>query len=163
MTWWPAGRRPRYDAVLVAGVWCTPPARTACEVVRTTLYLRRVLPHASPLPDSPMESRARWRYIEGGLPAPVPQVPVGTRFLDLGWEEEPVAGEHDGLDAHMTREQLREDRRRHNEITAHRWALLHLTDHDVHRGPGARPPGAGRRPAPPPGPAPPPAPRRPPW
>lgn len=159
------------DAVLVAGVWCTPAARTACEVVRTTrtidglatldralrvgactpeqlaaalpdqwgqrgvLHLRRLLPLASPLPDSPMESRARWRYVEAGLPAPVPQVPVGRRLLDLGWEEEQVGGEYDGLEAHMTREQLREDRARHNEITRRGWTLLHLTDRDVYREP----------------------------
>jgi very-short-patch-repair endonuclease len=159
------------DAVLVAGVWCTPAARTACEVVRTSrtvdglatldlalrvaactadelaaaehaqegqrgvLHLRRVLPLASPLPESPMESRARWRYVEGGLPAPTPQVPVGRRFLDLGWDGERVGGEYDGLEAHMTREQLRADRARHNEVTAEGWTLLHLTDHDVFRAP----------------------------
>lgn len=159
------------DAVLVAGVWCTPAARTACEVVRTSrrvdglatldlalrvaactadelaaaepdqegqrgvLHLRRLLPLASPLPESPMESRARWRYVEGGLPVPEPQVAVGSRFLDVGWGEEQVGGEYDGLEAHMTREQLRADRARHNEVTARGWTLLHLTDHDVYRVP----------------------------
>lgn len=159
------------DAVRVAGVWCTPAARTACEVVRSSrtidglasldlalrvgactldelvaaepaqwgqrgvLHLRRVLPLASPLPESPMESRARWRYVEGGLPVPTPQVAVGSRFLDLGWDEEHVGGEYDGLEAHMTREQLRADRARHNEVTARGWTLLHLTDHDVYRAP----------------------------
>lgn len=83
------------DAVQVAGVWCTPAARTACDVVRLTepidglatldaalrsarctgeelaaaaaaqfglrevIRLRRLVPVADPLAESPMESRMR--------------------------------------------------------------------------------------------------------
>lgn len=161
------------DAVLLGGVWCTPAARTACEVVRTSrpidglatldatlrvgactpdlllqatedqwgqrgvLRLRRLVPYASPLAESPMESRMRWRYLDGGLPAPALQVPVGRRRLDLGWEEDQVGGEYDGLEAHMTLDQLREDRARHNEVTGRGWTLLHATAWDVYRQPRA--------------------------
>ncbi len=159
------------DAVLLAGVWCTPAARTACEVVRTTrpidglatldaalrvgvcrpdelveaadaqcglrgvVRLRNLVPHASPLAESPMESRMRWRYVDGGLPVPTLQVPVGRRRLDVGWPEQQVGGEYDGLEAHMTADQLREDRARHNELTGAGWTLLHATSWDVYRAP----------------------------
>jgi hypothetical protein len=165
------------DAVKVHGVWCTPPARTACDVVRlrpaidglATLdaalrsatctreelgraaeaqtglrqvrRLRELVPHADPRPDSPMESRMRWRFIDGGLPAPDLQIRVGDgqryRELDTGWPEKRVGAEFDGAEAHMTREQLRDDRRRHNWLTDRRWTLLHFTASDVYRTPAA--------------------------
>ncbi|MGY1784035.1 type IV toxin-antitoxin system AbiEi family antitoxin domain-containing protein [Geodermatophilus sp. SYSU D00698] len=161
------------DAVLLDGVWCTPPARTACDVVRATapidglatldaalgtrectraelaaeverqpglrevVRLRRLVPHANGLAESPMESRMRWRFIEGGLPAPDVQVRVlgdgCSWYLDTGWREQRVAAEYDGHAAHMTPEQLRDDRRRHDGITERGWTLLHVTAADVHR------------------------------
>ncbi len=162
------------DAVRVDGVWCTPPARTACDVVRSTtpidglatldaalrsawctrdelasaalaqarlrhvVRLRRPVPYADRRAESPMESRMRWRFIEGGLPAPDLQVLVSAggrrRFLDTGWHEQRVAAEFDGLEAHMTPQQLRDDRQRHNRLTEHGWTLLHFTAADVYRG-----------------------------
>ncbi|MGY1692197.1 type IV toxin-antitoxin system AbiEi family antitoxin domain-containing protein [Geodermatophilus sp. SYSU D01105] len=161
------------DAVLVDGVWCTPPARTACDVVRTTApldglatldaalrsgtctpadlvaaaesmrglrqvaRLRELVPHADAGAESPMESRMRWRFIDGGLPAPTVQVRLSdggrTHHLDVGWEDQLVGAEFDGLEAHMTREQLAADRDRHNWLTEHRWTLLHVTAIDVYR------------------------------
>ena len=94
------------DAVLVGGVWCTPAARTACDVVRLTppidglatldaalrsgsctpaelstavmaqaglrevTRLRALVPLADGRAESPMESRMRWRFVDGGLPVP---------------------------------------------------------------------------------------------
>ncbi len=161
------------DAVLVDGVWCTPPARTACDVVRSTapihglatldaalatrectraelaaeaerhrglrevVRLRRLVPHANGLAESPMESRMRWRLIDGGLPAPDVQVRVigdgCSWYLDTGWREQRVAAEYDGHAAHMTPEQLRDDRRRHNGLSERGWTLLHVTAVDVYR------------------------------
>lgn len=165
------------DAVLVDGVWCTPAARTACDVVRLTppidglatldaalrstsctpealtaaavaqaglrqvVRLRELVPYADRRAESPMESRMRWRFIDGGLPAPDLQVQVrvgdGTvqRYLDTGWAEQRVGAEFDGLEAHMTAQQLQEDRRRHNWLTDRRWKLLHFTGVDVYRRP----------------------------
>jgi very-short-patch-repair endonuclease len=162
------------DAVRVAGVWCTPAARTACDVVRLTapidglatldaalrsgrctredlaaaaalqaglrqvIRLRRLVPVADPMAESPMESRMRWRFLDAGLPVPELQIQVGEwgrrRFLDVGWREQRVAAEFDGLEAHMTSEQLRDDRRRHNWLTDRGWTLLHFTGYDVYRG-----------------------------
>jgi hypothetical protein len=161
------------DAVLVNGVWCTPAARTACDVVRLTapidglatldaalrtawctradltaaaerqaglrevIRLRRLVPYASGLAESPMESRMRWRFIDGGLPAPDVQVRVigdgRSHYMDTGWPEQCVGAEFDGHAAHMTTAQLRDDRRRHNWLTQHGWTLLHFTATDVYR------------------------------
>lgn len=162
------------DAIRVEGVWCTPAARTACDVVRMSVpidglatldaalrsawctrdelvaaalaqaglrevvRLRGLVPFADGRAESPMESRMRWRFIDGGLPAPDLQVRVmdgGTsRYLDIGWREQRVGAEFDGRLSHMTPEQLRDDRWRHNWITEKGWMLLHFTSSDVYRG-----------------------------
>ena len=100
--------------------------------------LRGLVPFADGRAESPMESRMRWRFIDGGLPAPDLQVRVmdgGTsRYLDIGWWEQRVGAEFDGRLSHMTPEQLRDDRWRHNWITEKGWMLLHFTSSDVYRG-----------------------------
>ena len=161
------------DAVLRRGVWCTPPARTACDVVRLgapidglatldaalrtgrcsaadlsaaceqqrglrgVVRLGRLLPFTDRAAESAMESRMRWRFLAAGLPTPRVQVEVadGSRRhrLDVGWEEELVGAEFDGLEAHMTRHQLAADRDRHNWLTDRNWRLLHFTATDVYR------------------------------
>jgi very-short-patch-repair endonuclease len=161
------------DAVLVDGVWCTPAARTACDVVRLTppidglatldaalrsawctrehlaaaaaaqaglrqvIRLRDLLRHADPRIDSPMEARMRWRFLDAGFPAPDLQVKVPVdgraRWMDIGWRAQRVGAEFDGQEAQMTREQLRDDRRRHNWLTENGWTLLHFTAADVYR------------------------------
>ena len=161
------------DAVLHRGVWCTPAARTACDVVRLgapidglatldaalrsrtcsseglaaacaqqkglrgVVRLGRCIPFADGRAESPMESRMRWRFLAGGLPAPRVQVEVvdGRRGhrLDVGWEDEQVGAEFDGLEAHMSRQQLVDDRDRHNWLTERRWTLLHVIAVDVYR------------------------------
>ncbi|MGY1602603.1 hypothetical protein [Geodermatophilus sp. SYSU D00815] len=160
------------DAVLVDGIWCTPAARTACDVVRLTppidglatldAALLRLLPQGGPrgrgrgaggpaaggaaapagalgrspggLADGVADAVALPRC---RLPAPDLQVKVPAegraRWLDLGWREERVGAEFDGQEAHMTPEQLRDDRRRHNWLTENSWPLLHFTKHDVYR------------------------------
>jgi very-short-patch-repair endonuclease len=163
------------DAVPVEGVWCTPPARTACDVVRASppidglatldlavrsgrcsreelaaaaerqaglrevVRLRELIPHADGHAESPMESRMRWRFIDGGLPAPQLQVEVpggGRRHrMDTAWEEWRLGAEFDGLEAHMTRAQLDADRDRHNWLTERSWSLLHFTALHVYRRP----------------------------
>jgi hypothetical protein len=161
------------DAVLRDGIWCTPAARTACDVVRLTrpidglatldaalrsgsctheelhraavaqaglrevIRLRALIPFAHPKAASPMESRMRWRFIDAGLPAPALQIRIAgahrAHFLDMGWEEHYVGAEFDGLEAHMSREQLDADRDRHNWVTVNRWTLFHFTAADIYR------------------------------
>jgi very-short-patch-repair endonuclease len=161
------------DVVLHRGVWCTPPPRTACDVVRLgapvdglatrdsavrsgtcsveqlaeaaelqaglreVVRLRRLIRYADGRAESPMESRMRWRFIEGRLPVPDLQVEIRgdgrCHRLDTGWEEYRLGAEFDGLEAHMTRQQLQADRERHNWLDDRGWRLLHFTAVDVYR------------------------------
>ncbi|SDX49877.1 hypothetical protein SAMN05661080_00195 [Modestobacter sp. DSM 44400] len=79
----------------------------------------------------------RWRFIDGGLPAPELQVRVVDAAswpeMDTAWRKQRVGAEFDGLEAHMTATQLRDDRHRHNWLTEHQWTLLHFTGVDVYR------------------------------
>jgi len=101
------------------------------------IRLRGLVQHADPRVDSPMESRMRWRFLDARFPAPDLQIRVPVdgraRWLDIGWRGQRVGAEFDGQEAHMTREQLRDDRHRHNWLTEHGWTLLHFTGHDVYR------------------------------
>jgi len=105
--------------------------------LRGVVRLRELLPHASAGAESPMESRMRWRFIDGGLPAPEVQVRVigeeRSHYLDTGWRDARVGAEFDGLEAHMTRQQLAADRDRHNWLTERHWTLLDFTAIDVYR------------------------------
>lgn len=56
-----------------------------------------------------------------------------SHHMDTGWREQRVGAEFDGLEAHMTPDQLRDDRRRHNWLTERDWMLLHFTAIDVYR------------------------------
>jgi hypothetical protein len=161
------------DAVLRKGVWCTPPERTACDVVRLgapidalatldlalrtrtclldrlveasqrqrglrgVVLLGKALPHADWRAESPMESRMRWRFIDGGLPPPALQIEVregGRKHrIDTGWEEALVGAEFDGLEAHRTPRQMTDDRDRHNWLGERGWVLDHFTAVHVYR------------------------------
>lgn len=161
------------DAVRRSGLWCTPPARTACDLARAAdpidvlatldaalrsrtctqeellaacamqrglrgiVRVAELAPYADGRAESPMESRMRWRFLVANLPVPELQFPVvkGWRRyrLDLAWPEHRLAVEFDGLEAHMTREQLAADRDRHNWFTDEGWRLLHFTAVDVYR------------------------------
>lgn len=112
-------------------------ARARMRGLRGVERLDRLVPLADGRVESEMESRMRWRFVTAGLPPPAVQIEVGDRQrrhrLDMGWEDHLLAAEFDGLQAHMTREQLAADRDRHNWLTEHRWMLLHFTGVDVYR------------------------------
>lgn len=88
---------------------------------------------------SPMESRARYRLISGGLPAPDLQiqvgVPGGTRWIDMGWEEPKIGLEYDGEDFHSGDGRLARDRKRHNQLTRAGWTIVYATASDIWRHP----------------------------
>ena len=128
------------DAALRSGTCTTELLVAAAEEqagLRDVIRLRELIPHADGRAESPMESRMRWRFIDGGLPAPDLQIEVaeGPRRhrLDTGWREHRVGAEFDGLEAHMTRQQLDADRDRHNWLSERDWRLLHFTAVDVYR------------------------------
>jgi hypothetical protein len=97
---------------------------------------RAVLPLASSLAESPMESVLRWLVHEAGLPSPVLQYPVRNAsgvFLgraDLAWPERKVLVEFDG-DVHRDRGVFVNDLRRQNRLVAEGWIVLRFSSADV--------------------------------
>ena len=101
--------------------------------------LRRVLTHAEPRAESPMESRLRMVLVLGRLPRPRAQVPIYTasgRFAgrpDLYYERQRLGIEYDGS---THREALAEDNRRQNLLLSAGVRLLRFTASDVLGNPG---------------------------
>ena len=101
---------------------------------------RLVLPIASPLAGSPMESVLRWLIHDGGLPMPQLQFPVrDARGLvvadaDMAWPKHKVLVEFDG-DVHRERKTFVNDRRRQNRVVAAGWIVLRYTSADVYGDP----------------------------
>ncbi|HLL67996.1 MAG TPA: type IV toxin-antitoxin system AbiEi family antitoxin domain-containing protein [Micromonosporaceae bacterium] len=86
------------------------------------------------------ESQLRLVVIDGGLPAPEPQVPVydragfGVYRLDLAYRAARVGLEYDGQ-SHLDRVRLRADRARMNWLEAHAWRMRYFTDQDLYGSP----------------------------
>jgi hypothetical protein len=97
---------------------------------------RRVLPVASELAESPMESVVRWLVHEAGLPAPVLQHAVRDAAgvfqgrADLSWPDRKVLVEFDG-DVHRDRTVFVVDLRRQNRLVAAGWTILRFSSADV--------------------------------
>jgi len=96
--------------------------------------LRRVIDHAEPATESPMESRLRMVLVLGGLPRPQAQVPIHDRWgrfvgrPDLFYEKPRLGIEYDGG---IHRETLAEDNRRQNKLLNAGVRLLRFTRADV--------------------------------
>lgn len=116
------------DAVRLSGILCTPPARTACDVVRLTAPIDGLA-----VLDRALASRTCGR--DELVAASIQQAGLRERWhrLDTGWRDHRVGAEFDGGIAHLTQQQLRADRDRHNWLTENGWTLLHFTDIDVYR------------------------------
>jgi hypothetical protein len=136
-------RRPRalatLDAALRSGTCSTGDLQRAVKRQagrRGVVHTRELLPLASPLADSPMESEARLVMIDGGLPPPVLQhevVDLQGRIwrLDFAWPEARVAAEYDGVDWHSSPEAFRRDRRRSGALHELGWSILPIVAEDV--------------------------------
>src|SRR5438309_11847168 len=96
--------------------------------------VRRVIPHAEPKSESPMETRLRMLLVLAGLPRPVAQVPLHDakgRFLgrpDLYYPDHRLGIEYDGA---THRESLAADNRRQNRLVDAGYRLLRFTAADV--------------------------------
>jgi very-short-patch-repair endonuclease len=96
---------------------------------------RQAVALADPRAESPPESRLRVLLALAGLSA-VPQFTVRDgegRFVarvDLGFPEQRVAVEYDGL-WHADRQQFQQDRRRLNRLVSAGWTVLHVTAADL--------------------------------
>jgi hypothetical protein len=97
---------------------------------------RRVLPVASELAESPMESVLRWVLHAAGLPRPVLQHPIRNAAglhlgrADLAWPDRKVLVEFDG-DVHRERGVFVNDLRRQNLLVAAGWTILRFSSADV--------------------------------
>jgi hypothetical protein len=103
---------------------------------RGVVAARELLPLASPLAESPMESEARLVMIDGGLPPPVLQyevVDLNGRLwrLDFAWPEFRVAAEYDGVDWHSGPQAFVRDRRRSAALQDLSWMVVPIIAEDV--------------------------------
>ncbi len=135
---------PVLDAVLRAGL--VGPEDLLAEVTRHrglkgVRQARELVSLADGRAECRQESQLRLVLVDGGLPAPQPQLWVcdaaGVRLyrLDLGYERKRVGIEYDGL-SHLDRDRLRHDRQRGNWLAANGWTMRHFTDRDLYRRPG---------------------------
>ena len=92
--------------------------------------LAELLALADPRAESPMESRIRLALVDGGLPAPELQFPLGPYRLDLAYPAAMLAVEYDG-EHHRTAEQARYDLERQAFVDARGWTILRPPDRDV--------------------------------
>jgi uncharacterized protein DUF559 len=96
---------------------------------RGVVQLRRLVPLATELAESPGESWTRMAILEAGLPAPKPQVWVdagnGKRYrLDLAWARLRIAVEYDGRDFHRSDEQRAHDKKRRKWLRRQGWTII---------------------------------------
>lgn len=97
---------------------------------------RDVIPHLTPLAESPQESRLRGLVIGAGLPAPTPQIEVRSisgapiARVDLGYEDVRLALEYDGAH-HWSAEQYRADARRRSDLRVAGWTVLEIVAEDL--------------------------------
>jgi hypothetical protein len=131
---------PVLDAALGARV-CTMDDLLA-EVVRHVglkgvRQARELVPLADPRSECVQESQLRLVVIDGGLPAPEPQLwvmdPHGFPLyrLDMGYLKQQVGLEYDGA-SHLDRATLRRDRERMNWLHANGWTMRFFTDRDLY-------------------------------
>ncbi|MFP5072665.1 endonuclease domain-containing protein [Pseudonocardia nantongensis] len=85
---------------------------------------------ASPLAESPMETRVRLALHDHGVRPPVLQHPVGEYRIDLAYPDLLLGIEYDG-GHHLTPEQARDDLARQAFLTARGWEILRPEAHIV--------------------------------
>jgi very-short-patch-repair endonuclease len=93
---------------------------------------------ANPLAESPMETRIRLAIVLAGLPAPLPQVPVGPYRLDMAYPELMLGVEHDGRE-HLDQRRALPDLERQAFLTAAGWRIVRFPKEVVLHDPGRIP------------------------
>ncbi|MGW5557331.1 DUF559 domain-containing protein [Micromonospora sp. NPDC003944] len=108
--------------------------------LRGVRQARDLVPRADPRAECRQESQLRLVLIDGGLPAPEPQIwvldsnGIPLYRLDLGYRRRRVGVEYDGS-SHLDRARLRHDRSRTNWLAANGWQVRHFTDRDLYQHP----------------------------
>ncbi|MEO3775698.1 hypothetical protein ABGB16_02375 [Micromonospora sp. B11E3] len=100
---------------------------------RGAVAARAYLADADGRAQSPLETRARLRCVDGGVPPDVLQLEVRDeegRLLgigDLGWRAARLIAEADGNGPHAAPDALFADRRRQNRLVNAGWRILRFT------------------------------------
>lgn len=138
-----ARREPRLDAVIALDALSRVGGFTPQEVLgvharhpgsRGVARLAGLVALASPLAESPMETRVRLALHDHGVRPPVLQHPVGTYRIDLAYPDLLLGIEYDG-GHHLDPWQAREDLARQAFLTAQGWTVLRPDASEVIRYP----------------------------
>jgi very-short-patch-repair endonuclease len=97
---------------------------------RGSAQLPEVARLANRLAESPMETRIRMAIHNGGLPAPVLQLPVGPYRLDMAYPAIRLAVEYDGRE-HLVPERALRDLDRQAWLSTAGWNVLRFRAYDV--------------------------------
>ncbi|NES14447.1 MULTISPECIES: type IV toxin-antitoxin system AbiEi family antitoxin domain-containing protein [Micromonospora] len=106
---------------------------------RGAVAARGYLAEANGLAQSPLETRARLRCVDGKIPPDALQIEIrdDDGYLlgigDLGWRAARVVAEADGRGPHATPQALFDDRRRQNRFVNAGWTVLRFTWSDTLR------------------------------
>ncbi|MGC4865702.1 hypothetical protein ACLQ3B_09745 [Micromonospora sp. DT53] len=106
---------------------------------RGAVVARACLAEADGRAQSPLETRARLRCVDGRVPPDTLQLEVrdDDGYLlgigDLGWRGPRLIAEADGRDAHGSLEAAYADRRRQNRLVNAGWTILRFTWQDTLR------------------------------
>lgn len=95
---------------------------------------RELVPLADGRAECRQESQLWLVIIDGGFPAPEPQLKVGRFRLDMGYRKFQIGIEYDGS-SHLTRDRMRHDRHRGNWLATQGWQMRHFTDTDLYTDP----------------------------
>ncbi|MGW0162680.1 hypothetical protein ACWDUN_25505 [Mycobacterium sp. NPDC003323] len=103
---------------------------------RGIVEVRRLIPLANPLAESPMESEARLVMLDGGLPEPQLQYEIrdgngDLRRFDFAWPQAKVAAEYEGVDWHSGADEMRRDRRKLAAVQDVGWVSVPILLEDV--------------------------------
>ncbi|MEU4333203.1 type IV toxin-antitoxin system AbiEi family antitoxin domain-containing protein [Micromonospora lupini] len=128
------------DSALNRGLLTTECLATIPALIRGrrgAVAARGYLAEADGRAQSPLETRARLRCVDGRVPPDALQLEVrdDDGYLlgigDLGWRAARVIAEADGQDAHGTPEAAYADRRRQNRLVNAGWTILRFTWQDT--------------------------------
>ncbi|MCB0928204.1 MAG: DUF559 domain-containing protein [Mycobacterium sp.] len=140
-------RRPRalatLDAALRTGTCDSARLSRAARAQkgrRGIVTVRDLIPLASPLAESPMESESRLRMHDGGLPAPVLQYEIVDRYgrlwrVDFAWPDRWVIVEYDSLQWHSDPAALEHDRIKRAALEDLGYTVISINADDVRQRP----------------------------
>lgn len=131
------------DAALGSGTCAVADLRIAIAGQggrRGIVGVRKLLKHADGRAESPMESEARWVFIDGGLPLPDLQSEIVDRSgalwrADFLWSARKLVAEYDSMQWHASPEALRHDRMKTARLQECGYRVVPLVVDDVRRRP----------------------------